>query len=124
MAKVLRFEDLEIWKLARAQFQNISCISKQINPDLSRQIFRSAGSVMDNIAEGFGRGGRKEFKNFLIISKGSNLEVKSQLYRIQDSEIISKILIDELHNNNDLLSRKISSLIKYLKFSDRSGPNY
>ncbi len=124
MAAVKKFEDLEIWKMARIQVQKINSVTLNISYELTRQIQRSSASVMDNIAEGFGRGGRKEFKNFLIIAKGSNAEVKSQLYRIIDIEELNKIIVEEILNDNEILSKRISSLIKYLKESERKGPNY
>jgi four helix bundle protein len=96
MSAVKRFEDLEIWKLARQQAKNIYQISFNLNPELSYQIRRSSASVMDNIAEGFARGARKEFKNFLGIAKGSNAEVKSQLYRIFDCEFSTQFSLRRL----------------------------
>ncbi len=124
MATVKRFEDLEIWQMARQQVKNIHQIKFTLNTDLSRQIQRSSASVMDNIAEGFARGGRKEFKSFLIIAKGSNAEVKSQLYQIIDLDLMLQINIEDLIKNNDLLGRRIFGLINYLKMSDKSGTNY
>jgi len=103
MAIVRKFEELEIWQMARMQVINIQKITFNINSDIARQIQRSSASVMDNIAEGFARGGRKEFKNFLIIAKGSNAEVRSQFYRMSDIEIIPGMNIQELIKTNDLL---------------------
>jgi four helix bundle protein len=49
----------------------------------------AAGSVMDNIAEGFERNSRLEFLNSLSISKGECGELKSQVYRSTDDKYIS-----------------------------------
>ena len=124
MSAVKRFEYLEIWQMARKQAKDIDQISLNFYPDLSRQIQKSSVSIMDNIAEGFARGGRKEFKNFLIIAKGSNAEVKSQLYRIADLELAPKIYLDDLLQKYDVLGRRIFALINYLKSTDKSGTNY
>jgi four helix bundle protein len=85
MATIKKFEDIEAWQKARVLCQEIYRISRegQFAKDfaLRNQICASSGSIMDNIAEGFERGGRKEFIQFLGIAKGSSGEVKSQLYR-------------------------------------------
>jgi len=91
------------------------------------QISDAAGSVMDNIAEGFDRGGKLEFINFLSYSKGSTGEVKSQLYRARDVKYISSEKFDELYFQYDNLSGQIAGFISYLnkilikgqKFKDR-----
>ncbi len=91
MSTVSNFEDLEIWQLARQQASDIYQLYSQ-EPfskdwELKNQINAASGSVMDNIAEGFERSGNKELSNFLLISKGSNGEVRSQLYRASDRRV-------------------------------------
>ena len=99
-----RFEDLQIWQEARELSKLVFVItSKEPFAKDFRfrdQIRSAAGSVMDNIAEGFGRGGNKEFVNFLSISKGSVDEVRSQAYRAYDFNYISKEILDELVEKN------------------------
>jgi len=71
-----RFEDLEIWQDARelAKFIFKTTTIEPFGNDFRfrDQVRAAAGSVMDNTAEGFGRGGNKEFNNILSIAKGSN----------------------------------------------------
>ena len=128
MAAISNFEDLEIWNLARKQahaiFQLYSTEPFSKNWELRNQVNGASGSVMDNIAEGFERSGNKEFVNFLIISKGSNGEVKSQLYRAFDRKYISAEKFNELIVENSLIGKKITSFIKYLKQSEQKGFRY
>ena len=89
MATVHKFEELEIWQLARKIYQKISTLSEKMRKNheyrFAEQIKAAAGSVMDNIAEGFERNSRLEFLNSLSISKGECGELKSQLYRALDN---------------------------------------
>ncbi len=128
MATVKRFEDLEIWQMAREQANDlwktysVGTFSKDY--ELRNQISKSSGSVMDNIAEGFERTGNKEFINFLIIAKASNGEVRSQLYRAFDRSHITKEIFETLIIKTENISKKITSLIKYLKDSELKGFRY
>ena len=128
MGNIQRFEDLEIWQKARALNQNIFRLisDTQLQKDfkLREQINGAAGSIMDNIAEGFERDGNKEFVQFLSIAKGSCGEVRSQLYRCYDREYIDQDQFNELKNQCSNLSRQINALMKYIKASDRRGAKF
>ena len=73
MATIKRFEYLELWQSARKLNANVYPILEILDERRSYkfkdQLDASAGSVMDNIAEGFERDGNKEFIQFLAISK-------------------------------------------------------
>lgn len=76
---------------------------------------------MDNIAEGFGRGGNKEFTQFLEIAHGSANEVQSQLYRILDRKYVEQSAFDVLYAIVEGIKGKLLKLITYLKNSDMRG---
>jgi four helix bundle protein len=128
MATFKRFEEIEAWQLARDLCKRIHHISATtaLSKDykLRDQINGSSGSVMDNIAEGFGRGGNREFVQFLEIAHGSAAETQSQLYRVCDRGYISEEHFTELYALADQTSSKILGLIHYLKSATITGPRY
>ena len=128
MATIQRFEDLEAWQKARELAKQVYVISNtgklSKDFDLKNQINRSCGSVMDNIAEGFGRGSRNEFTNFLSIAKGSSDETKSQLYRALDKGYVSQKDFEKLYSLVDECGNKIGGLIQYLNKSNYTGPKF
>jgi four helix bundle protein len=122
---IKRFEDLEIWQQARELSKKIrgSAEKTSLGKDFSLkdQIFRSSGSVMDNIAEGFERDGKKEFINFLYIAKGSLGETRSQVHRSFDAKHFNEELYKDLLNDCLNLSGKIAHFISYLSKSEFDG---
>ena len=76
---------------------------------------------MDNIAEGFGRGGNLEIRNFLGYSKGSCSELKSQLYRSFDKNIISEAAFKALTEKCDRENAKLGAFIGYLSRTEHKG---
>ena len=117
--RIRKFEDLACWQQARilSQLAQVYCKKSHFCKDfgLVDQIKRSSGSVMDNIAEGFERGGNREFMHFLFISKASNAEVRSQLYRALDNDYITEQEFKEAYSKSIEIKILISSLIKSLK---------
>lgn len=79
---------------------------------------------MDNIAEGFDRGGNKEFYQFLSVSRGSTGEVRSQSYRAFYNKYVTEEKFAELLERTASLSRKTFNLMKHLKNSDIKGIKY
>jgi four helix bundle protein len=118
MPTVKRFEELVVWQMADAQ-----CVSFQrlVEEDkfgryhsLMEQMDRSSGSVMDNIAEGFDRNTRADFRHFLVIARGSNAEFRSQLYRAAKRDIIDENLFGQLKHDSEILGVKLHHFISYL----------
>ena len=128
MATINRFEDLKMWQEARVLCQQVFdlCLSGKMKNDFSfrEQILRSSGSVMDNIAEGFERDGKKEFIQFLSYSKGSSGEVRSQLYRALDRNYIEEMEFNQLYQLSEKISKMIGSMMNYLKYSKYRGTKF
>ena len=124
-ATVHQFEELEVWQLARKLCQKTYPLTfeEPICKDFryKEQIRGACGSIMDNIAEGFGRGSKHEFVNSLTTAKGEAEELKSQLYRGCDVGYFTKELFDELYAEADLLVKKLGAFIHYLNHSNISG---
>jgi len=128
MATVRKFEDLEVWQKSRQLCQKIfELMQKETfsrDFELKNQISRSSGSTMDNIAEGFERGGNKEFIQFWGYSKGSVGEVRSQLYRALDRNHINKTEFNETYAVADEVGKMINGFIKYLLNTDIKGQKF
>lgn len=128
MATWKNFEDIDAWKEARILCSQIYKMTKtadfQHEFRFKEQIKSASGSIMDNIVEGFERNGNAEFRQFLSIAKGSAGEVRSQLYRALDANLIEQNSFDKLHSLVLSISSKINKIISYLNQSSRKGYKY
>jgi four helix bundle protein len=125
MAKIDRFEDIEAWQGARGLAKGVYTISGTgafaRDWGLRDQIRRASVSVLSNIAEGFERGGNKEFIQFLYIAKGSCGEVRSQLYIAKDQNYITEEQFQNLTAQCVRISKMLAGFITYLQRSPQKG---
>ncbi len=112
--KSMKFEDLVAWQKARQMAKEIYLATSKnaFSRDfaLRDQIRRAAVSTMSNLAEGFDRGGRAEFHQFLVIAKGSCAEVSSQLYIADDVGYLSGPEFNRLFALADEVARIVGAL--------------
>jgi len=125
MATIKQFEELIAWQKARE-------LTKEVYKELrylkdygfKDQIQRASVSIMSNIAEGFERGTRQEFLNYLYIAKGSAGEVRAQLYVALDAGYLNSETFGCLNSLCRECSILISSFIRSLKVSQFQGLQY
>ena len=128
MATISKFEDIEAWQLAREMTKMIYAISNDgafaRDFGLRDQIRRASVSIMSNIAEGFERGGDKEFFQFVSLAKGSSGEVRAQLYVALDAGYIDQQTFSRLSDIATQINRMLAGLMKYLRSSELKGSKY
>lgn len=112
------YKELEVWQKAVALAVEVCIMTNKLPAaeryELSSQIRRSATSVPANIAEGWGRGSTREYVQFLLIARGSLMELETHLI-ISDKlgylspEIFGRLL-KACESIGMMLNRLISSL--------------
>lgn len=114
-----KFEDLIAWQkaraLTRAIYQATAAGSFAKDFGLRDQVRRAAVSVMSNLAEGFERGGRAEFHQFLSVAKSSCAELRSQLYVALDATHLSPSTFRQLILQAEEVARIIGGLRKAVR---------
>ncbi len=120
------YEELPCWQKARDLCRAISQIIGESgfkrDYTLRDQIWRAAGSVMDNIAEGFDDGSARECIRFLGYSHRSCGEVQSQLYRALDNKYISQDQFSKVYDLACECRKQIKGFRKYLRdYSSRGS---
>ncbi len=120
-----RFEELPCWikarELCQAVFEIINQAEFRKDFSLRDQMWRAAGSVMDNIAEGFDDGSTREMIRFLGYSQRSCSEVQSQLYRALDCKYITQSKFDDVYELASECRKQIKGFRKYLRNYDSSN---
>lgn len=119
-----RFEDLRVWQAAIHITQRIYTLSgsESFRKDraLRDQTCRSAISISSNIAEGFERGSRPEFIQFLNYAKGSAGELRSQVHLAYHLHYIAELDYQETIADCELVSRQLYAMMHHLKQKPKS----
>jgi four helix bundle protein len=128
MSKIEKFEDIDAWQKARKLTREIYRVTNQgafaKDFGLRDQIRRASVSIMSNIAEGFGRGGNREFIQFLSMAKGSVSEVQAQLYVAVDAGYLTKDQFQQLYSLSQSTGNLIGGFIRYLTKSADKGVKF
>lgn len=128
MGRIERFEDIGAWQRARDLTREVYRLSNRgsFAKDfaLRDQLRRAAVSIMANIAEGYERGGDREFQQFLSTAKASAAEVRSHLYVALDPQFLTEAEFIDLKSNTEQIARMISNFIRYLKQSKLRGSKF
>lgn len=113
-----RFENLEVWKLARQFVKVIYAITKDFPKDelfgLTSQVRRAALSILLNVTEGSDRKSDVEFIRFLRIAYTSMEEVLAGCYIALDQKYVSQERFNFIYEASNILGKKINALIKSL----------
>ena len=128
MSTFQSFEEIEVWQKARQLTREVYKVSSKgafaKDFGLRDQMRRACVSIMSNIAEGYERGGTKEFLQYLSVAKGSAGEVRSQLYVASDQDYLTESVFEELSNRAKEISRMLTGLMSYLRNSGLKGTKY
>lgn len=113
------WRDLLVWQKAHAATLEVYRITKAFPADerhrLTDQLCRAAASVPTNIAEGKGRGSLAEFRQFLIIARGSTEETRYLLLLAKDLGLLSPDTHKQLEAKYTEISKMTNALLRSLK---------
>lgn len=111
-----KFKELKVWQkaiqLVTKIYSHTSNFPKEEMYGIVSQIRRCAVSIPSNIAEGAGRGSKKEFSHFLDIAKGSSFELETQLIISKELGFLNQFNFDNLHPELDEIQKMITGLQK------------
>lgn len=116
---VATYRDLEVWQRGMEIVRQVYAATTDF-PDeerfgLTLQLRRAAVSVPSNIAEGWGRGSRKEYLRFLYIARGSLYEVETQLLLAYELGWVSDERYARFETLLDAQGRQLHVLLKRLR---------
>jgi four helix bundle protein len=119
MAKIEKFEDMDIWKEAVSIGVDIYDLTSKgkLETDYSSksQLRRAAISISNNIAEGFEYNNNKVFAKFLSYAKASAGELRSNLFVLKEAHVVDENDHEYLRGKLTSASKNISGFIKYLR---------
>jgi four helix bundle protein len=120
MSSIKTYKDLLIWQKGIQIVKEVYLVCKSFPKDeqygLTSQIKRSAVSIPSNIAEGWGRKYTKSYIQFLKYSRGSLLELETQIIIAKELNFIS---IEEYNRIQSLITEESKMLNAFIKSIDK-----
>lgn len=86
---------------------------------LTHQLRRASVSIPSNIAEGYGRGTREQYKQFLNIAFGSYMELQTQLVIARKLEFLSSAEFDKVESLASEVGKMLSATVTNLKAASK-----
>lgn len=112
------YRELHVWQRATdmtlAVYRITSTFPKEELFGLTSQLRRAAISVASNIAEGYGRNSKGEYKQFLGVARGSNLELQTQLYIAAKLGYGNPELVQQTESLSNEVAKMLNTLIAKL----------
>jgi four helix bundle protein len=117
-------KQLQVWQKAIALCEAIYQATHRFPDDerfgLTTQMRRAAVSIPSNLAEGYGRGTRRDYRQFVRIARGSAFEVETQIIVAQRLGFLTDDAANVLVSQVREVLRMLNGLIRSLGES-RSG---
>lgn len=108
------YRDLKVWAKAMELAEQVYRLAKLMPRDeqyrMTSQMLRSAASVPANIAEGYQRGSRRDYANFISIARGSLAETETFLLLASRTGLLPGGAAAGALEQADELSRMLRSL--------------
>jgi four helix bundle protein len=116
---VQSFRDLKVWQKSIEMAVVIYRLTQEFPRDeiygLTSQMRRAVVSIPSNIAEGHGRLGRNEYRQFLGVARGSNFELQTQLEIARALGKGDSRLLDEAEGLSHEVGKMIYGILDSIK---------
>jgi four helix bundle protein len=118
------FRDLTVWQraveMATLTYRVTAQFPRSELYGLTAQLRRSAISVASNIAEGAGRGSKREFKQFLQVARGSNCELQTQLIIARNLAMASQDHVAAVEALSHEVGKMLNGLMRSMSIQERA----
>ena len=116
------YRDLLVWQkaieLALLIYRMTEGFPKREIYGLASQLRGAGVSVPSNIAEGYGRAGRREYLQFLSVAQGSLKELETQTILAQKLAYVTSSQGERVLSDSEVVGKMLGSLIRSLKAKD------
>lgn len=118
MPAIFSYQDLEVWKRSMLLVPDVYRVCKLLPADerfgLIAQLRRSAVSIPSNIAEGYHRSTRREYRRYVQQAYGSCAELETQMLIVKQLEMIDSKTVDLVFNQIQTIMRMLNALVRRL----------